>query len=282
MENMDCQGDLDTDMFGRAMLEYRNTPNPETRLSPAQVVFGRNVRDFIPVLPYKYEPRQEWSLLQEDRERAFARKLYNDGTKLAMGTRRMPPLSVGDKVLVQNQTGRAPNKWDKSGVIVECKPHNQVNVMMDGSRKVSLRNRQFVRKINVPMPVSGVKPSQFSDAQPDEVDDVHHQHEEGTGVVDHGEPEQVLDSTDRAGTDDNDAGTLADNQDTGQDRVEIDDGGGRVADEAVDQPSAVRSKRARKPNRKYDPAVFDLDSVEIRGIPLSGKKNGWKGVYWPK
>ena len=105
MENMDSQGDLDTDTFGRAMLEYRNTPNSETRLSPAQVVFGRNVRDFIPVLPYKYEPRQEWSLLQEDRERAFAKKLYDDGTRLAMGTRKMPPLAVGDRVLVQNQTG---------------------------------------------------------------------------------------------------------------------------------------------------------------------------------
>ena len=102
MENMDSQGDLDTDTFGRAMLEYRNTPNPETRLSPAQVVFGRNVRDFIPVLPYKYEPRQEWSLLQEDRERAFAKKLYNDGTRLAIGTRKMPQLAVGDKVIVQN------------------------------------------------------------------------------------------------------------------------------------------------------------------------------------
>ena len=28
MKNMDSQGDLDTDTFGRAMLEYRNTPNP--------------------------------------------------------------------------------------------------------------------------------------------------------------------------------------------------------------------------------------------------------------
>ena len=62
---------------------------------------------------------------------------------MAIGPRKMPPLAVGDKVIVQNQTERAPMKWDKSGVIV------QVNVMMDGSRKVLLRNRQFVRKINV-------------------------------------------------------------------------------------------------------------------------------------
>ena len=154
--------------------------------------------------------------------------------------------------------------------------------MMDGSRKVSLRNRQFVRKINVPMPVSGVKPSQFSDAQSDEVDVVLHHRDEGSGVVDHGEPEQLLDSTDKAGTVDNGEGLLADDQVTGQDRVEIGDSGGCVADGAVDQPPVVRSKRTRKPNSKYDPAIFDLDSVEIRGIPLSGKKNGWKGIYWPK
>ena len=166
-------------------------------------------------------------------------------------------------------------------MIVECKPHNQVNVRMDGSRNVSLRNRQFVRKINVPMPVSAVRPSQFSDAQSDEVDDVPH-HDEGSGVVDHGEPEQLLDSTDQAGTDDNDGGFLADDQVTSQERVEIGEGGGRVADGAVDQPPVVRSRRTRKPNSKYDPAIFDLDSIEIRGIPLNGKKNGWKGIYWPK
>ena len=192
----------------------------------------------------------------------------------------MPPLAVGDKVLVQNQTGRAPNKWDKSGVIVECKPHNQVNVMMDGSRKVSLRNRQFVRKINVPMPVSGFKPSQFFTAQSDGVDDVQHHRDEGTVMVDHGEPQQLLESSDNHTTDDV-GGLLADDQVTCQNRVETNDGEGCVANEPVDQPPVSRSQRIRKPNSKYDPAIFDLDSVKIRSIPLSGKKNGWKGVYWP-
>ena len=280
MENMDSQGDLDTDTFGRAMLEYRNTPNPETRLSPAQVVFGRNIRDFIPVLPYKYEPRQEWSLLQEDRERAFAKKLYNDGTRLSIGTRKMPPLAVGDKVIVQNQTGRAPNKWDKSGVIVECKPHNQVNVMMDGSRRVSLRNRQFVRKLEVPMPVSGVKPSQFYEAQYGE-SDVQHHPDEDAGVIEHRECEGSPGDSNEVNHGD-DGSTVVGDQVTCQDGVAVGDGEGRVADSVVDQSPVKRSQRVRKPNSKYDPAVFDLDSVETRGIPLSGKRNGWKGVYWPK
>ena len=79
-----------------------------------------------------------------------------------------------------------------------------------------------------------------------------------------------------------DGGIVVDDQATCQDRVAVEDGEGRVADGVVDQSPVKRSQRVRKPNSKYDPAVFDWDSVEMRGIPLSGRKNGWKGVYWPK
>ena len=51
---------------------------------------------------------------------------------------------------------------------------------------------------------------------------------------------------------------------------------GGVADTGVEQQPVVWSKR----NSKYDPAVYDLDAVERR-IPMSGKKNGYGGVYWP-
>ena len=190
----------------------------------------------------------------------------------------MPPLSVGDKVLVQNQTGRAPNKWDKSGVIVECKPHNQLNVMMDGSRKVSLRNRQFVRKIEAPMPVvsSGVKPSQFVGSQHEEVAEVGDH-----GIGDNADQGRVPDGFDRNDAD-CDGEDCADKEVNQIDRAQAENVDRGVTDTVVDQQPVVRSKRARKPNSKYDPAIYDLDSVEIRGIPLEGKKNGWKGVYWPE
>ena len=67
-----------------------------------------------------------------------------------------------------------------------------------------------------------------------------------------------------------------------QDGVEVEDRGRGAADDAVNHPPVMRSKRTRKPNSKYNPAVYDLDSVEIRGIPLKGKKNGWRGIYWPE
>ena len=204
------------------------------------------------------------------------------GRAWRFGTKKMPPLSVGDKVFVQNQTGRAPNKWDKSGVIVECKPHDQVNVMMDGSRKVSLRNRRFVRKIDIPMQLTagGIKPSQFY-SQPDLNNRVNHD------VV----PERVggEDSPDVARMDDqvnHDDGALAMNQDNAapidrvQDTVPETDGSAR--DAALDQQPVARPQRLRRPNSKYDPSTYDLDSIGIRTIPLSGKKNGWKGIFWPQ
>ena len=66
--------------------------------------------------------------------------------KLSEHTRDLPPLSIGDAVLVQNQLGNSPRRWDRRGVIVEVLPHRQYKVMMDGSRRISLRNRKFLRK----------------------------------------------------------------------------------------------------------------------------------------
>ena len=51
---------------------------------------------------------------------------------------------------VQNQTGRFPNKWDKTGIVVENIDHDKVFVRLDGSSRLTTRNRRFVRKIVSP------------------------------------------------------------------------------------------------------------------------------------
>ena len=160
-DNVSRYGSLATDKVMRALMQYRNTPLTDLRLSPAQIVFNRQLRDFLPVLPHKYKPSQEWSLLQEDREPALASRRSTDGTRLARYTKQQPELQHGTQVAVQNQTGRNPTKWDKTGTVIETRPHSQVVIRMDGSRRMTLRNRRFVKQI-LPMTATTNAPNNFA------------------------------------------------------------------------------------------------------------------------
>ena len=67
--------------------------------------------------------------------------------RLSKGSRHLPPLQVGDHVLIQDQHGNNPRQWNKSGVVVEVGTHDSYFVSVGGSRQVTKRNRQFLRKI---------------------------------------------------------------------------------------------------------------------------------------
>ena len=61
-------------------------------------------------------------------------------------TKPLQPLRVGDHVLIQNQTGNHPKRWDKRGVVASCEGFDQYVVIVDGSRRLTRRNRKFLRR----------------------------------------------------------------------------------------------------------------------------------------
>ena len=130
-----------------ALLQYRNTPDRDTRLSPAQVLFARHLRDAIPGDPSSLKLRKEWILTVKARETALARRHHLRGEDLNRQAHPLSSLPLGTVVQVQNQTGAHANKWDKSGTIVEVMSHESYMVKLDGSGRVTKRNRRFLRPI---------------------------------------------------------------------------------------------------------------------------------------
>lgn len=124
----------------RALLQYRNTPGRgASRESPAQIIFGQPLRDGLPTPSHA---RPEWGKLRDLRERGHS-QLHAKVTD----RRCLEPLNVGDVVLVQNQHGPKPTRWDRTGLVVETLGNRQYNIKMDGSGRVTLRNRRFLKKV---------------------------------------------------------------------------------------------------------------------------------------
>ena len=126
------------------------------------LLFGRPIRDHLP--RYDRELRSEWTLIDDAREVALAKRALKDTSPIG---KTLEPLNVGDSVQIQNQSGNHPKKWHNTGVIGECLPNRQYHVIVDGSRRLTLRNRKFLRKITpISRHVTDSDTMEHSPAQP--------------------------------------------------------------------------------------------------------------------
>ena len=148
MDNVDSSGRLNTDKYAMAVMASRNTVMyPELGKTVAQSLLGRNLRDALPAMNGWYDVKREYIVTRDEREKLLAETSRKVVERWNATARELPPLSVGDKVRVQNQTTVRKNKWDKTGIITEVLPNRQYWVKIDGSGRCTLRNRRFLRKI---------------------------------------------------------------------------------------------------------------------------------------
>ena len=141
-DNTLANGSLDSDKAARAILQHRNTPLADIGMSPAELLLHRAVRDHIPVNPTHYELHKKWILSADEREKLTARRDQALQDAYNATAHPLQPLTTRTAVMVQTN-----GKWDRSGRVVEVLPHRQYHVKVDGSGRVTLRNRRFLRPI---------------------------------------------------------------------------------------------------------------------------------------
>ena len=99
------------DEMVRALLALRNTPNPNCKNSPAEIIFNRKLRGFLHLSPNSTAMR--W-IHGDLKERARRERAVKSVERLSEHSRDLKKLKEGDMDFVQNQTEMEKN-WDSHG-----------------------------------------------------------------------------------------------------------------------------------------------------------------------
>ena len=79
--NVGPKGQLNTNRFTQALLAHRNTPDPSTGVTPAQIVFAHDIHDIIP--QKSYAPAKEWTDMALAREFSYLIRHYSNADKIS-------------------------------------------------------------------------------------------------------------------------------------------------------------------------------------------------------
>ena len=191
----------------------------------------------------------------EKRELAMKKRFCLARERWSLHTRALQPLQVGQKVLIQNQSGagKGAKRWDKTGTVVEDKGFDKYSIKVDGSNRVTDRNRRYLRYFkpdSLPIQYQGL------DAQQGDQAPGHVEAPDGDGWVQQAPVEDVEDALD---TQDN----VVDLENTLQPDLSVPATPAAMSPHPTPstppQPTAPRRPtRSRVPNSRYPPEEFDL------------------------
>ena len=116
-----------------AVLNYRTTPLEGIGLSPAQILFGRSVRNRMPLQPEMTTTMNVRAKMTEKKEK---QKFYYD-----QGTKELTKLRPGEKVIA-----RKNNRWEPTTVKEHAKTPR--SYLLDGKFGVIRRNRVQIKPVS--------------------------------------------------------------------------------------------------------------------------------------
>ena len=87
-----------------------------------------------------------WREAWQQKEEALRQRFHHAAEERNLKSRCLPSLHVGDRCYIQNQTGNNPKRWDRSGTIVELHGHDSYTVKVDGTGRLTRRNRRYLRQ----------------------------------------------------------------------------------------------------------------------------------------
>ena len=148
-DNTSSNGSLDTNKAARAILQYRNTPLPGIELSPAQILFHRQLRDHLPTNPIHYQLHKDWLITAEEREKHFSQHTQKIINEYNNHSHALKPLPIRSQVLIQSLTMKNKLRWTQTGTIVEILPFRQYKIRLDGSGRIVLRNRRHLKPCHI-------------------------------------------------------------------------------------------------------------------------------------
>ena len=137
------RGSINTDEIALGLLQYRNTPI-EGGKSPAQLALGRELKDTMPLPRQRYHVNYQWKKLLKQRELDMAVSWEKQKQTFDQSAKPLQQLCPYTDVVCQNPK---TNKWDRSGKVVECLPYRQYRIKLDGTGRITLRNRRHLRTV---------------------------------------------------------------------------------------------------------------------------------------
>jgi hypothetical protein len=140
VKNLLIKADLSGKDLYACLLEYRNSPLDNDIQSPAQILFGRPVRSFIPSarsnnISNNYEKNSKINHKLKQNQDKY-KMYYNRNTK------HLPQLNTGDNVIIKN------NKQTKYGKIMKSADRPRSFVIKSSNGNIIERNRRQLIKCN--------------------------------------------------------------------------------------------------------------------------------------